>query len=479
MHSPSSPRPARRIALALAAVALLTGGGYYTATWAFGKAFDARFHPDIATWSGPAPRDRAEAVREDLEYLGTLLAVDRSFSPEAARRFETERRALIARAAELTPSQVEMEVSRLVALGGNGHTTVGRRLRRLGRVPIRLAWFAEGLFVVRADPAHADLLGARVLAVNGMAPEAMLKSLVPYVSGTPENAKALSPLYLASPYALAGVWPQMSAESAEYRFATGGGERTETLEAIAPDPSLPYISPARDMAPPPAPGESPPWPSVLAGNLATPLVLRDPDSSLHVSRLDGGKGLYVHMTQVMGDARGTLSGQLAEILGAVAPKSLRYAVLDLRFNGGGDYTQTLDFTKELPKRIADDGKLFILTDNATFSAGIVTFARARYFAGQRAVVIGEHVGDRERFWAEAAMPIELPNSKIPVYYATGYHDWENGCGMKDVATCFWLNFAYDVPSGPFKPDREVAWRFADFRQGVDTVMEAVMRARPG
>ena len=162
-------------------------------------------------------------------------------------------------------------------------------------------------------------------------------------------------------------------------------------------------------------------------------------------------------------------------MNALEPGALRFAVLDLRFNGGGDYTNTLRFTKELPRRIAADGKLFIVTDNATFSAAIVTMARAKHFAGARAVVVGEHVGDRERFWAESGAPLELPNSKILVFFATGYHDWGRGCQWSDIARCFWLNLAYDVPAGSLAPDKPLAWRFADYRNGVDTVMKEIVR----
>jgi len=157
------------------------------------------------------------------------------------------------------------------------------------------------------------------------------------------------------------------------------------------------------------------------------------------------------------------------------PRSLRYAILDLRFNGGGNYTETLTFTKELPKRIAADGKLYILTDHATFSAALVTLARAKHFAGDRAVILGERSGDRERFWAESGKPLVLPNSKIMVFYATGYHDWNEGCGVKDWARCFWLNWAFDVPAGDLGPKSPMAWRFADYRNGVDTVLEDALR----
>ncbi len=471
--------PAKRLSWKTALIAALSLAVLaFAGPWAFERALAWRYHLVPVVEKLPTPRDRAEAMRQDLEVLGQLSKLDRSFSPEALARFEAERAKLVARAHELTPSMLEMEVSRIVALSDNGHTTVGRRLRRLNRVPIRLGWFEEGLYVTRADEARANLVGARVMKVNGKTPEEALAAITPRVSGTTAHAKATSPLYLASPYGLAGIWPEMDPDRATYTLRTEKGETVEVaLVATPPDAKSPYVDPTRDLAPQGVRNESEPWRNLLSGRSDLPLVLREPDASLFVKSLDDGAGLYVHIMQVMDDERGSLSEQLEALTRAIEPGSLRYAILDLRFNGGGNYMKTLGFTKELPKRIAPDGRLFILTDHSTFSAAIVTFARARYFAGKRAVVIGEPVGDRERFWAEAGAPLVLPNSKITVFFATGYHDWHSGCGVRDLARCFWINWAFDVPSGSFAPDEVVAWKFADYRRGVDTVMEAVMKRR--
>ena len=465
----------KKFFIAIAAVVLVAGG----ALWLASLAFEWKFHPVPAAATVAPARGRAEGMRQDLEHLAQFPKIDNAFSPEARVRFEQERQILLAQAATLTPAMLEMEVSRLLALADNGHTTVGRRLRRLHRVPIRVMWFAEGLYVVRTADAQANLLGAQVVSINGRTPQELLADLSRYVGGPPEHAKSIVPMYLESPTALSGAWPEMPADRVTYVVRNDEGETvTATLDALAPDPKSSYVDPTRNLAPQRLAKETARWANLLSATPDLPPALRDPDASLHVELLDEGKGLYIHMIQTVGDARGALDAQLAAILANIEPASLRYAVLDLRFNGGGDYTNTLKFTRELPKRIAADGKLFILSDHATFSAGIVTLARAKYFGGARATVLGDRVGDRERFWAESAAPLELPNSKILAFSATGYHDWNAGCGWKDLATCFWLNFLFDVPAGDLAPAQPMSWRFADYRAGVDTVMEdALRRAR--
>jgi hypothetical protein len=287
-------------------------------------------------------------------------------------------------------------------------------------------------------------------------------------------------LVLESPTALSGVWPEMDASKMEITVRTLAGETlSASLEGAPPDPKAVYAGPTRSLSPLRLKVETEPWRNLLSNRPDLPLVLRDADASVFAAKLDEGKGFYIHIAQVTGDERGALSDQLKAIVAGLAPASLRYAILDLRFNGGGDYTETLRFTRELPRRVADDGKLFILTDNSTFSAALVTMARAKHFAGTRAVVLGERVGDRERFWAEAGAPIELPNSKTFVFFATGYHDWNEGCGWKDWARCFWLNYAFDVPAGDLSPKSPMAWRFEDYRKGVDTVLEEALRQARG
>jgi hypothetical protein len=459
------------LVILIVTIFVLAGAG-----WGLYAAFVSRFQPVPVAAKLPAPKDQAEAMRQDLEVLGQLPNFDHAFTIDGMTKFERERQKLIANAGTLTPQALEMEVSRLVALAENGHTTVGRRLRRLHRVAVRMVWFEEGLFIVRTAEAHANLLGAQVVRINGKTPQELLAALTPYVSGPKEHAKDTSPMFLESPTALSGVWPEMDAKTMKVEARTAqGATLTATLEATAPDPKTRYVGPERNLAPQRIKTEKEPWRNLLAARQDLPLVLREPDASLFVQKLDEGAGLYIHINEVMGDERGSLSDQLAAVVDALGPASLRYAILDLRFNGGGDYTNTLRFTKELPKRIAPDGKLFILTDNATFSAALVTMARAKHFGGARSVVLGERVGDRERFWAEAGAPIELPNSKIHVFFATGYHDWNEGCGWKDVTRCFWLNLPFDVPAGDLAPKHLQAWRFADYRNGVDTVMEDALR----
>jgi hypothetical protein len=437
-------------------------------------SFEARFHQVPKPQPFPVAQSRAEGIRQDLEYFDQLMSLDRSFSPAAKAAFEQERRQLVESAANLSDGQLEMGLSHAVALAGNGHTLVGGRSRRIARLPIRLAWFDEGLYVVRATQANAALLGSRVTGVGGKKPEDMLPVLTPYLSGTSDHAKASSSVLFEMPMMLAAIWPELDSKSEKLSLMAPDGRASDIeLTAVAPDPNVEPLDLERNIAPAHAPGEPEDWRALLKDGPELPLLLQNPDDSVLARQIDSGKGFYIGVRKIDDDSKGSLSDQLDAATRDIAPGSLRYAILDLRNDGGGNYTKTLGFTKQLPKRLAADGKLIILTNNETFSAAIVTVARAKYFAGSRAIIVGEHVGDREQFWAESAAPLVLPNSKIRMYYATGYHDWEKGC--PDFNRCFWPNVLLDVPAGSLAPVVTVGWRFSDYAAYKDTAFEEALK----
>jgi hypothetical protein len=158
---------------------------------------------------------------------------------------------------------------------------------------------------------------------------------------------------------------------------------------------------------------------------------------------------------------------------ALGPTPWRRIVLDLRYNGGGEYPAVYLALRALVASLAADGRLAILTNDATFSGAIITTALVKHFAGPRALIVGEPAGDRLTFYAEGSDMV-LPNSKIHVHTATAYHDWAHGCRS---LKCYWPNFWYDVAVGSIEPDVRVPWDFADYRRGVDPVLRAALEAR--
>lgn len=144
-----------RIALAMALVGLL---------------FAPSAQAQNRSAGGARPPITPEGRMEDIKVLREeFFPQEISYTPEA--RAEAERRLtqLEVQVATISQPRFELELARIIALADNGHTHyVSNTISRYyNRVPIRLGMFGEDFHVLRAAEADADLLSARLIAIDG------------------------------------------------------------------------------------------------------------------------------------------------------------------------------------------------------------------------------------------------------------------------------------------------------------------------
>lgn len=427
--------------------------------------------------NGSAAASQRDRNLQDLAHLRRLPEVERSFTEQTRVAFDQAIAALESRAGELDRAGLAMAAAKAVALADNGHTNVLGLAGDHGfnAVPIRLGWFADGLFVVATDEDRRHLLGGQVLGVNRRTIGELVAALRFYVGGPANLAREFVPNLVISPELLhaAGLSDMPSNSAFEIRFVDGSAGTVDLAGEAARQPSLSgQFWPRRHLSSVRQAGGAAGWRHVLDG-IAPPAYLSRPDTNYwHAYRAAGL--LYVQINRVGNQGPVGTSRYLSDMLDEAAKEPIRNAVVDLRFNRGGDYTLTAEFTRRLPELLPRDGKLFILTSANTFSAAISTAARLKYFAGSRAVIIGEAMGDRSRFWGEGGLTL-LPNSKIAVRYTTAFHDWEHGCSLSQIATCFLLNYVYGVPAGDLQPTVMIAPSLADYAAGKDPLMAEITR----
>jgi hypothetical protein len=327
-----------------------------------------------------------------------------------------------------------------------------------------LAWFEEGLYIIGAAPTASNLLGSRVRAIAGHSLEEAFTALRPFISGTDGRARVMAWRYFTSPTVLQTVWPETDPDNLVLQLETIDGQLFErAIPAVALEAPNRRIY-ARD------------WEYFSDGKSEVAPSLLERNRNLLRRELEND-GLYIRLNAMADDDNGPLEDQLAPVLEGAPEGGWRWIVVDLRNNNGGTYEKGLAFTSALPDALARDGQLRLLTSNETFSAAIATLARAKYFVGARAHIVGERVGDNDEFWSERGPPLVLKNSKIPMNYATGRHDFVNGCYAID---CYWPDFFYQVAAGDLTPEIEMRWRFFDYAQGRDTILEhlrSLMRSR--
>jgi len=348
-----------------------------------------------------------------------------------------------------------------VGRGGrdNGHTEALTHEHQRLRLPVDLHWFEDGLHVIAAWPGYEDLLAARVVAIEGEPPEALLTVLQDYSPGTDEHARILSGYFLERPELLAGIGRAAAPDALTIAFAPPSGPSlTLTLPAVAGEST----SRAGDAL------------HLLDGVDPLPLYLREPEKAAYLEWLPEIDAVYLRINR--NDDQG-LPSDLDRFLSAIEERTPRNAIVDLRLNGGGNYRLTAPFAEALPDRIPNKGRVVLIIGNETFSAGIVTAAILKARAGPRALVVGDRAGDDLQYWSEGDF-LALPNSGLRIHYSDGYHDWRNGYQTDDpryrtnprIAE---LNRRFSVAAGSLDPDVRVPLRFADYAAGRDPAMAKV------
>ncbi|NQZ75322.1 MAG: hypothetical protein HRT61_04315 [Ekhidna sp.] len=438
----------------------------------FGFAFYKRFIVNPPDHAFSDPQNLEESQLQDIEYLSKYPDYDRSFDTQA--KLDSFYRHLDQLKAKLPVSEAafEMEIAKALAYAENGHTNIsaGARAHRLNSIPLRFYWFKEGLFTILAQDGYEELLGKRILKLNGRTPEELLTLLKPWRGGTDENLRAYSPLFLMSPEIMHAIGLGASSESFVLSVEGENGN-TITQEVFAskeekdiPGYWVPYwLLPEEKI-------KKSSWKSCKPAKTAA-IPFQNMFQNVHHEFI--GSTLYVQINDNYNTADRNLRNYLKGVTAEMMEKQPDKVVFDLRFNpGGNNYHLPWPFIRSINDYLNAGQKCWIITDHYTYSAGLITAAYANYTLGEKALIVGQKVGDRSQFWADGGVKMTLPNSRISPRIWTAYNDWENGCD--DISKCFWFAYFDSVPAGSLEPDIAVPLSFYDYINGTDTVLDYIL-----
>ena len=415
-----------------------------------------------------------EARRADLaRFRASFLARDRSYSADARAQAQARLAKLETAVADASQAYFELELARIVALADNGHTVAfpGPRSRRYDRVGIRVVPFGEEFYVLRAKDANADLLGARLVSIDGHPIAAVREVARTLAGGTPAWRDRNVGYFLESPEQMHALGAIAGRDSVAYRFVLTDGSEVERRMAAEPaDPQRPRANASRWLYPDPLEAEADQWKSLLPVGQA-PWALQEPDQPFRSREAPELGALVIEMRQNNGSEGHAIDPFLREMGRLLGDKRPRHLVLDMRMNGGGDLNTTRDFMQGLPALVP--GRIFVLTSPWTFSAAISSVGYLEQAAPERVTLVGEAVGDRLRMWSEGEI-VELPNSHVMILNATERHDYIAGC--RPFRDCHGPVVRHPIAVPDLEPDIAAPWTIEAYRAGRDPAMEVVAEA---
>ncbi|MES2125490.1 MAG: hypothetical protein V4503_12460, partial [Gemmatimonadota bacterium] len=330
---------------------------------------------------------------------------------------------------------------------------------------IRLAPFGEEFYVVRAVPGHADLLGARLIGIDGTALAVLRDSARTLAGGIASWRDRQAPPFLESPGQLHALGLARSATEANYRFRMRDGTVRELVLDIAAVPADP---PGRGSAAVLAPlGPEGVWRTLLTPERA-PWSLQEWGTTMR--RRDAPE-LDAMIIQLRANVDGAqpIATFLEESEAARQTAGRKNLILDMRLNGGGNLQLTREWMSGIAGRLPAGGRVVVLTSPWTFSAAISSTGYLKQGGGSRVVLVGEAPGDRLNFFAEG-QPVRLPASGAMFLVATQRHDYQTGC--RGFTDCHGPVVRYPIAVKSLAPDVAAPWTLESYAAGRDPAMEA-------
>jgi Peptidase family S41 len=356
------------------------------------------------TRSHVAPQ-AAEDLRHLVRELEALHPNPYHTVPRAA--FHRAVDDLIARLPQLDEDQALVEVMRLLVLGDrDGHTGMppGGHTRVLHRYPLRLYYFADGLYVVRALGVPGAV-GTKLVATAGVPLAEVEAKVRPLVSGDNDSSRrAVMPGHLVTAEVLHGLRIIPSTGPATFTLESRTGARRDvTLRTVTTQTYDSALGPF--WQPPVRPGLPP---------KRLPASLRFAAQPRYLTTIGRGRTIYFSYNQTYGRTY-ALAQRLRSLF---RNRKVRRLIIDVRRNGGGNNASYRDLMAFLQSPTVNRrGKLVVLIGRLTFSA-------AQNFINElerttNVVFVGEPSGGSPNHFSDGD-PIDLQTLRLTANASTGY-----------------------------------------------------------
>jgi tetratricopeptide (TPR) repeat protein len=193
----------------------------------------------IPVWAGAKlTPDEAQKRKEDLRSFAAAAPKTHKdlYHAIPAEQFEARVKQLDERVPGLTREQVIVEIARIVAAIGDGHSYMNLWSPEVGfhALPARLYVFRDGLYVLAAKSEHVAIVGGRVVRVGSRPIDDAIAAVRELVSRDNDSGVCEHlPMILSVPEVLVALGIADSPEHVSLTVLKEGREVTADLPAIA------------------------------------------------------------------------------------------------------------------------------------------------------------------------------------------------------------------------------------------------------
>lgn len=355
--------------------------------------------------AGASTAPGAASVASDVDSLRAWIdrIHPRPYRVHSSEEFDEAAEALRARIDELPEHAAALELQRMLAMVGDGHTefaTLPQSLRGPG-LPLIVRRFAEGWFVTTGHTDYSALFGRPIESVGGVPMDELARRLAPYVAA--DNAVERldgigNYLRLARALDVAGIAAPPGGTVNFVVMEEDGSRNTVPVEVL---PEVRFGADWVDAEKFLRPAVSEPlFRSIDAGNYACRYL---PDE----------RAVYVLFSEVRDDdAIGPIAEYFPRVLAFAEQSGAERLVLDIRENSGGNLDLNGPIIRGIIRsRFDRPGGLFVIIGDDTYSAAMHLAVMLERLA--HPIFVGVPTGSRPNHYGDTRV-LTLPRTGIEV-----------------------------------------------------------------
>jgi len=381
--------------------------------------------------------------RQDVEYLGSQLPYlhVNPYFKVSETDFHQSVTDLLNKVPNLNDEQIIVEMMRIVASIGDGHTRTYPDAKpvNFSSLPLELRWLEDGLIVIAAGSEYEQAVGTKVVRVGDHPIDEVYASVKPLIPADNEMEYLNdSPILMSMPAILYGLDLIPEKDSATFGFEAQDGT-TFTLELE------------------PSSGESESFVSIYEkAGVQVPLYEQDRESFYWYRHLPESNVVYIQYNNCREDKDQPMQDFVDEVFDLIDRNSGTRLVLDVRFNGGGNEAVLAPFIEAVKERpsVNTTGKLFVIIGKGTFSSALQNAITLSLETN--AILVGEPTGGKPNHYGEVRN-FKLPNVGLRIQYSTRY----------------WLNYPISDPL-TLEPDLPATLTIDDLLNGRDPALEKIL-----